>query len=204
MKYDVNTLPACQECMDANDAEETVKLCEKCGVGFCSHFASEIDIKYCGNCMVDVNFSETIVVKEQVFHNEKGAETHRRRQIAKLLKLSGSDWLFANKQIGTLTDEELCVTIEYHRAIANAMMLERETRKVEYLQKLRGVKVALRPRAEVDSTGAMKTAKIKRPKPAPTQNAVVEAIMTLLKAAGKEPTPEIIAMMMAQMTGEKK
>lgn len=201
MQYSPETIPACQECISNDATDDTIKMCAKCGVGFCCHFASSIDIQYCGNCMVDVNLTEEVIVKEQIFHNSAGAETYRRRQIAKKLKLSGSDWLFANYQIGEISDEELGIAIEHHKSIATAMMLERESRRVEHLQKLRGIKVILKPRNDVDSTGAIKATKKKTPKP--TVDAVREAIKVMITASGRIATDELVDQMMVLIGGNK-
>ena len=97
----------------------------------------------CGNCLDDFKVIETIEVKTTDRISDDGALISRRRQIARNLKLTGTDWLFCAAKISTLTDEEMDASIEYHRAIKNTLMEEREARRVEYFRKLHNVKTNL-------------------------------------------------------------
>lgn len=150
MTYTTDVIPVCPECSLRDEAEDMTKLCERCGISYCVHFASPVDARYCGNCMVDMVVTESIETKTTIYENAKGEEITRKRQIARSLKLTGTDWLFANKQISSLTDEELLVSIEYHRNIAGAMLLEREERKTEQMNKLSKIKVVMPKRVETE------------------------------------------------------
>jgi hypothetical protein len=159
MPYDENQIPVCLACEERSDAEDTKKNCERCGVQFCCHFASTVDFRYCSNCMADFKVIESVETKTITYQNAAGVVTTRRREIARNLKLVGSDWLFANTQISLLSDSEIEETIEYHRAIMGVMLMEREDRRTEQLNKLSKVKITLRKRDDVDSTGAVKKTK---------------------------------------------
>jgi hypothetical protein len=184
MNYDKDTIPICQEC-DHSDTAAT-KNCERCGNTYCVHFASTVDARYCGNCMVDFKVVETIEVKTTIYENAEGHEIIRRRQIAKSLKLEGTDWLFANMQISLLTDEELLAAIEYHRNIAGIMLLEREERKTEQLNKLSKVKLNLKQPATINASKAPKSSKTEAQK---NQATIAKALAGL--------TPEQLAQVIA-------
>jgi len=192
MKYDAETLPVCPDCAERDGVDdEATKLCERCGIKYCTHFASSINFRYCGNCLVDFHIVESVETKIIEYRNESGEVTSRKRSMARNLKLTGTDWLFAQTAILNLSDEELLETIEYHRNIASLMLLERETRRTEHFQKLSKIKIIMPKRDDVDATGAIKktkkgsaTTKTDKKKVAkePDQNAIAAALATLLSA----------------------
>jgi hypothetical protein len=197
MKYDEHIIPVCEECGKAS--EPATKHCEKCGIEYCQHFASNIDLRYCANCMDDFKVVNSVEIKVTEYHNpENGEVTSRRRQLCKKLHLQGTDYLFAAAQIGKLSDEELDATIEYHKAIASIMLNEREVRKVENNQKLQKIKLNLTRRADVDSTGAIKTPKTREKKEktiqAPTREQIIAALTVML--GGKKPDDKLVDQMM--------
>lgn len=181
-------LPICEVCK-----EEEHKQCKRCGVAFCRHHASTIDFRYCALCLEDFSVVETIETKTTEYRNENGVVTSRRRQVAKNLKLIGTDWLFAQHAVENLTDEELTDTIEYHRNIASLMLMERETRRTEYFHKLGSYKVRVIDKSVADTTGATKDKKKKAEKKAPDQSAILAAFELL---TGKKLTPEELAALM--------
>ena len=174
-KTDPIQILVCDDCDLRSDAENTTKACERCGISFCAHNASRTDFRYCRDCFEDFHVIETIETKITSYTNNAGQITTRRKQIAKNLKLTGTDWLFANTQISLLTDEELMETIEYHRAIASVMLLEREERRTDELNKLSRVKIQIRKRDDVDSTGALKVKKAPKEKKASNKDKATDA-----------------------------
>jgi hypothetical protein len=188
MRYATDTIPVCLECEQAETQQ--IKLCEKCGISYCMHYASNIDVRFCSNCMDDFKVIETIETKIVEHLNDANEVTSRRKYICKSLSLTGTDWLFTTHKIKNLTDEQLTDTIEYHREIASEMLLERETRKVERYKNLAQVTLNLPKRQNVDSTGAVKQTRTRSSKKEPDANAVATAIGVLLGAAA---TPEKIA-----------
>jgi len=191
-------LLVCDDCESRSDAENTTKNCERCGIGFCVHHASRTDFRYCEDCFEDFHVIEKIETKITTYTNGSGQILTRRKQIAKNLKLVGTDWLFANTQISLLTDEELMETIEYHRAIASVMLLEREERRTDELNKLSRVKINIKKRDDVDATGAIKVKKAKKaPKAkadAGTDAKVAEALQQLAQLK-----PEDLAALLSSM-----
>lgn len=192
MKYDKDIIPVCLNCEHSPDGEEaTTKLCDRCGIRFCQHFSSNIDFRYCANCMDDFKVVESVEVKVTEYRNPETDEvTSRKRQICKRLHLQGTDYLFAAAKIGKLTDEELTAQIEYHKAIASIMLNERETRRVEQNQKLQKIKLNITRRDDVDSTGAIKPKREKKEKvtTAPDMKQLMAALTVL--NGGKAPSKE--------------
>lgn len=137
-KYDDGTIPCCTIC----DNKNITKVCKKCAVVFCVHFASTTDYRYCGNCISDFHIRETIM--EKVVEHEKadGTVTFSRKYQAKHMTLTGTDWLFAAALIVDMTDSEIEESIEYHRANIGLMLQERESRKLERYHKLSNIKIA--------------------------------------------------------------
>ena len=193
MTYASEAIPVCMECLDA-------RSCNKCGIHYCKHYASDTDIQYCGNCLSDFKVIESVVEKVTEYQNDKGEVTSRKRQICKSLHLDGTDWLFAAHKIVTLTDEQLLYTIEYHRAIVGIMLNERETRRTEHYQKLSKVKINYTPRPDRDDTGAIKKSRVKsiRKDKSPDQDAIAAALGTLL---GAQLTQEQVAQMLKSLKG---
>lgn len=141
MRYTHDSIPICPVCEFAPEGLISVtKSCERCGISFCSHFASNTDVRMCGNCLDDFRIVESVETKITQHVDEEGNVLSQRRQIARNLKLTGTDWLFAAAKISTLNDEEMDASIEYHRAIFNSLLEERELRRKEYFNKVHNIK----------------------------------------------------------------
>ena len=201
MKYSVDQIPICDLCTDAT------KQCDRCGISYCVHFASNTDIRMCGNCLDDFKVLETIEVKTIERIADNGDVISRKRQIAKNLKLQGTDWLFAAAKISTLNDEEIDEAIEYHRAIKNSLVDERETRRIEYFKKLGILKSNLsavdkqlrdaKIGADIDKN---KVIKVKQKEAQKKKDKDLSAVATLLGAmTGTQLKPEDLAKMLQAM-----
>ncbi len=140
------TSKTCRNCQVSNLIEDVkIARCVRCNSIYCIHFASSIDPAYCVECLSDISLHKEIVTKEYI-HEKYDEETdqvmtttYKRR--AKSIKLEGLDWLFVQRKIVSMRDEELELAIEYHREILNAMLAEREDRKAKFLHRYAGVKV---------------------------------------------------------------
>lgn len=197
MIYPSEEIPVCELCiLDEVAGAQNVKDCEKCGVRYCAHFASATDFRYCGNCMDDFQVIETVEVKVTEKIGPNGEVIHRKRQLARNLKLTGTDWLFTLNKISYMSDEEITASIEYHNEIKAQMLQERETRRTEFLNKLSKVRINYTKRDDVDSTGAIKAVKVKTPKKKPDENVIAAAFATLL---GASMTPAQIEEMMKKL-----
>lgn len=137
-KYGPDTIPCCPPC----DAEsDSTKVCKKCAVVYCKHFASHTDVRYCANCISDFAIKETIMEKIVEHERPDGTVTFSRKYQAKHITLQGTDWLFAAHKIEEMSDAEIDASIEYHRANVGLMLQERESRKLERFKKLSGIKL---------------------------------------------------------------
>ena len=136
-KYDGDTIPCCAIC----DNKDITKICIKCAVVYCKHFASVTDVRYCGNCISDFSLKETIMEKTVEHERPDGTITFSRKYQARHITLQGTDWLFNAHLIEEMTDAEIEATIEYHRANVGLMLQERESRKLERFKKLSGIKL---------------------------------------------------------------
>lgn len=137
MKYGPDIIPVCLQC----DRNNLNKSCLKCGVAYCKHFSSNIDIRFCSNCISDVHIRETIIEKEVSHERSDGTISFSRKHQARKLVLVGVDWLFHNKAIEDSTDAEIDASIEYHAAIKDLMLMERSSRQLERSRKLANIKI---------------------------------------------------------------
>jgi len=132
----------CDECLTDNLIKRIgIISCSKCKRGFCIHFASKIDPQYCGECMSDVQVSKETIHKVYEHYNEETDIYTRYSRKARRINISGQDWLFAQRKIKDLTDEELDMVIEYHRSMCNLLLAENEERKNKKMHRYAGVKV---------------------------------------------------------------
>ncbi len=162
MRYGADVIPVCQQCAIEEtktsilSKDSITKNCAKCGIAYCEHYSSDVDVRFCGNCMVDFKVTNSVEVRTEDHLNDEGKVVYSKRVHCKVLHLEGSDWLFTASKISTLSDTDLDATIEYHRAIAGLMLSEREERRVEKYQKLNKMVIKLQKRDDVDQTGAVK------------------------------------------------
>ncbi len=136
--FDPSIIPICEEC--AEQPEKT-KICFRCKSEFCSHHASLVDVRACNKCLADFKVTESIETKVTEISNAKGEVISRRMQHATKYTLSGSDWMFTQRAIVDMSDQDLENTIEYHRAAASVMLTEREHRRQEKAHKLSQMKI---------------------------------------------------------------
>ncbi len=136
-RFDADTIPICVKC----DAKDETKVCLKCKIVYCAHYASITDNRFCANCISDFSLKETIIEKQVEHIKPDGSVTFSRKYQARCLHLMGNDWLFASTLIAEMNDAEIEATIEYHKANVSLMLMERESRKLERYHKLAGVKL---------------------------------------------------------------
>lgn len=194
-KYGADVLPCCESC----DSKEETKVCKKCHVVFCKHYASVTDQRFCGNCLGDFHLRETIMEKVVEHLKPNGTVSFSRKFMARHITLQGTDWLFAAHLIEEMDDAEIDATIEYHRANVGLMIQERESRKLERIRKLAGIKIntsanesqeAREKRLEKEANKKTRT----RTKEKETTPEMLAAMLTTLAKAGltKE---QIVAML---------
>lgn len=186
----------CEACMGSNVLQAIGIIdCPKCDKPFCIHFSSKVDPQYCVDCMSDVSVQTDTVSKVYEHYNEQTDRIVRYSRRAKRIKIEGQDFLFAQRRIKDMSDAELGMAIEYHRAIYQAMGLEAEERKVANLH--RNVNVSVIPSTQVTSTTTVKkSVKTSSDKGA----AKISALLDSMKAGGM--TNEQIAALLKGMAGK--
>lgn len=137
------TSTVCDVCLELNLTTHSVIKCERCEQAFCFHFASNIDARYCVNCMSDMSMTKQVITKEYVHRDSERGITSIYRRRAREVKISGLDWLFAQRKISELSDTELDLTIEYHRNILSLMITEQEARRNAKMHRYAGIKVSI-------------------------------------------------------------
>lgn len=201
-KYSADTIPVCLACDNSNKKDAT-RTCKRCGVTFCKHFMSTTDVRFCANCIGDVLLRETIMEKEISHERADGTVSFSRKYQARRITLQGIDWLFASTLIENSSDEELEATIEYHRANVDLMLMERESRKLERIKKLAGIRI---PRSTAvsqherdkqmgkDATSVLKGSKRTKTKEKDiTPEAMLAAIMQLASNGSAADRAKLIA-----------
>jgi hypothetical protein len=103
--------------------------------------------------MSEVAVTKSTISKDYVHRDGEGNVTSVYRRKAKEIKITGTDWLFMQRKIVDMTNLELDLSIEFHRNALTLMINEQETRRMERLHKLAGIKVTLPlPRVSTDGT----------------------------------------------------
>ena len=136
------TSTVCDVCLELNLTTKVhVEKCERCEQAFCFHYASNVDARYCVNCMSDISMTKQVISKEYIHRDEKERITSVYRRRAREVQIKGLSWLFAQRKITELSDVELDLSIEYHRNIMILMIDEQERRRNARIHRYAGVKV---------------------------------------------------------------
>ena len=136
----------CSECAFGNLVKNVgIKRCIRCDKAFCSHFACTITpLEYCVNCMGNLELERKVVTtKIDVYDPETDTVKTYRRLPYRSIHINGDDWLFAQRRIGSLSDVELELSIEFHREYLQLLAVEQDRRKAERLHKASQVKLPL-------------------------------------------------------------
>jgi hypothetical protein len=137
-------ITVCPFCMNENLVKKTfLAECKSpdCTHVFCLHYASSLDPAYCLYCLKDVICTvQTGKATHHVLNEETGFMDILTKRF-KSIKFEGLDWLFQQKKIESMSDEELAVAIEYHSAIRSGMIREKEERFLKRLHRNKGVQV---------------------------------------------------------------
>lgn len=172
----------CEMCQELNLTEANrITHCERCGQPFCFHFASNIDTAYCVNCMSDVEVTKQTITKEYIHRNDQERITSVYRRKAREIKIDGLDWLFAQRKIIDLSDDELDLSIEYHRNILALQIYEQEVRRTARMHRYAGVHV-IAPCVSTSvtnttTTTVKKTKTIKKNKKEEQLNALLKSML---------------------------
>jgi hypothetical protein len=178
----------CDVCLELNLTQKSAIACIRCEQAFCFHFASNIDARYCVNCMSDMSVTKSTISKEYIHRNEAEQITSVYRRRAREVKISGLDWLFAQRKIVDLADTELDLTIEYHRNILSLLITEQESRRNAKMHRYAGVNVKIANPSTTtisDTTTTSTTTKKSRTVSKTKQNEQLAAILQSVLAKGK-------------------
>jgi hypothetical protein len=190
----------CDVCLNDNLLQKVgIAYCPRCRFPYCMHYASKVDGQYCVDCMSEISMLKEVITKtyEHEHYDEEKDDVivtkYSRR--ARRIEITGLDWLFAQRKIKDLTDAELDMSIEYHRALQSAMLLEAEERRNAKAHRYAGVKVVI-PTQSTTTTQA--TSKKTTVTSSTKQTAKLSALMQSLMQQG------FTAEQLSSMLGGKK
>lgn len=128
---------SCHICGDTTDYKLNPS-CKRCGKAYCINHTSKIDGLFCEQCMMAVSVEETTVQKvEEIYDEETDSLKTIKHKPATQYKPSGPDWTFATKKIAEISDEELKLQYQYHKAMVSLLEVELTTRLVKKQSGLR-------------------------------------------------------------------
>lgn len=128
---------SCHICGDTTDYKLNPS-CKRCGKAYCINHASKIDGLFCEQCMMAATVEETTVQKvEEVYDEETDSLRTVKHKPATQYKPSGPDWAFATKKIAELSEEELKLQYQYHKAMVSLLEVELTQKQVKKLTGLR-------------------------------------------------------------------
>jgi hypothetical protein len=177
----------CDDCFEKNLTEDVhIQKCVVCSEIYCLHHASRVDPVQCAECLYDVSVTTEVISKTIISENKITGETkttHSRN--ARQIKIGGLHWLFVQRKIPTLADEELELAIEYHSAIFHSLVYEREKRRAEHFHRNAGKKISIPSLAGTEVTTSTVIKKSRTTKVLKQEAAVVNfasAVEMLMKA----------------------
>lgn len=120
----------CDACFEANLTEDVhIQSCVVCEELYCLHHASIIDPAHCAECLHDVAVTTETIQRTETHVAHETGKVYKRTRKARQIKIGGLHWLFTQRKIPMLNDAELSLAIEYHRAIYDSLIYEREKRR---------------------------------------------------------------------------
>lgn len=150
--------PTCAYCEDTN----INKKCIKCQNFYCILHTSHISPNLCHGCfkglqvIIDEHFTKTVEV-----YNEATDTVRTVKSEARQVRLDGPDYVWYSVIIQQATDQELMEVLEFHKFMVSLIENQRDVRKVEKIQKLRGEGPVL---STITETRTSKKTKIKQQK----------------------------------------
>ena len=144
----------CSECAFGNLVKNVgIKRCIRCDKAFCTHFSCTVaPLEYCINCMGDLELKREIVTKTVEKYNPFTDTTHVYKRRARSIHINGDDWMFAQRKIGSLSEVELELAIEFHKEYLQLLGAEQDRKKAERLHKQSNVKTISVPNGTVSKT----------------------------------------------------
>lgn len=183
------TSTVCDVCLELNlTVKSHIERCDHCEQAFCFHFASNIDARYCLNCMSDISITKKIISKEYIHRDDEQKVTSVYRRRAREVKIDGLSWLFAQRKIIELSDVELECQQEYHRNLLILLIDEQERRRNARIHRYAGAKSIITP--DITSVSNTTTTVVKKTRTISKNKAdeQLAALMnTIAKAKGIDP-----------------
>lgn len=177
----------CDICLELNLTEAVhIQKCVVCEESYCTHHASIVDPTHCAECLHDVTVTFETIKKTETHLNHVTNQPYTRTRKARQIKLGGMHWLFAQRKIGDMNDQELALAIEYHRAYYDALIYEREKRRIDNFHRNanKQYKVNSSSSTTVTSTTVVKKSKTVTGTKPKTQEVNLSAALQLLLKQG--------------------
>lgn len=182
----------CDVCLEQNLTENIhIQRCTTCNDEYCMHHSSVIDPGQCEQCCSDVKV-EISTIKKVIIDSKVG---HIRSRKARQITLGGLHWLFAQRKIQDMGDDDLIRAIEYHRAIYDSLIYEREKRRAETFHRNANKPFKV-PQNHSTTTKTVKTVKTVQAKTAPTAEGMNTQFKALIDAGFTK--EQIIALIMGK------
>lgn len=196
----------CTVCKEHNliqSIQDYLHTCAKCGTLICIHFASGVDPQFCKDCCKDITMTEENCSVTREHYNPETDVVTKRVHKYRSIKFEGLDWLFYQRKISILSDEELSMQIEYHQALYQGLINEREKRRIDYFRRNAGRHVTIRDSQgndlnTISTTTTVKKTKTVKPRDKSSKEINIMAGLQTLLAQGY--TPEQILQL---VTGKK-
>lgn len=188
--------PLCRHCQTAvlspeECGKELSINCLRCDKPYCEKHVSKIDPRFCQECLKDVIIIQTNQlyngVEEMLVIDPHGERPDTVVKIPyktryKQITLKGTDWLFAEIWIQSLSDTQLTVALQWHKAI----LTEIETAITEHkIKKAR--ELALQP--------VPKVVAIKKEDPDKVKAKLAKLLGTFAKTFGEEQLKKAMEML---------
>lgn len=139
LNKELNSQPQCYICLKLGKKPEesyAFHICRhpSCNKYHCAEHTSNVDMDKCSRCSEDVTvevskLSKT-TVKEEYDEVRDEVLTETESHTAKSIHFTGKHWLSNSVIIGSMTDQKLKSSIEYHKAMVRLMEEELIHRKI--------------------------------------------------------------------------
>lgn len=186
----------CDTCMGDNLLKNCgIRTCARCLNPFCLHYASKVEpLTYCVGCMSAIELTRSVVTKTYEHYDEVTDTLRSYTRRAREIRLSGDDWMFAQRRIRELADAELDLAIEFHRQYLMLLCAEQERRRTEKAHRNAGIKFVIPPSTSSTTTTTTTTKKVSTVK----MDKKKEQAASMLAAMD----PSMLAALLAKLSGK--
>ena len=140
----------CYICIQ-NNVEEALQgkelriNCSRCDRPYCDKCASKVDPQFCKNCLTDFQ----AIIKDETYNgvehirviDPSGEKDDKIVSIPykaryKQITLMGTDWLFYETAIASMSDTQLAAALQWHKAAVSEIEIEVTERRIKQAQHL--------------------------------------------------------------------